>query len=58
MREIIKLICTGPGGESKSSCAGNNMYASTKNKKASTKKIELRKYCKHCNKHTIHKEGK
>ena len=55
MREIIKLICTGDG---KISCSGNNMYATTKNKKASTKKVELRKYCKHCNKHTVHKEGK
>lgn len=55
MREIIKLICTGDG---KVPCSGNNLYASTKNKKASTKKIELRKHCKFCNKHTIHKEGK
>jgi large subunit ribosomal protein L33 len=55
MRDIIKLICT---GLDKIPCSGNNLYSTTKNKKASTKKLELKKFCKYCRKHTIHKEGK
>jgi large subunit ribosomal protein L33 len=55
MREIIKLLCSGDG---KIPCQGGAMYSTTKNKKASTKKLELRKFCKMCKKHTIHKEGK
>ncbi|KAB8038077.1 50S ribosomal protein L33 [Silvanigrella paludirubra] len=55
MRDIIKLICSGDG---KISCSGNNLYSTTKNKKASTKKLELKKYCKYCRKHTLHRESK
>ena len=55
MREIIKLVCTGDG---KIGCSGNNLYSTTKNKKANTKKLEFKKYCKFCHKHTLHKEGK
>ncbi len=33
-------------------------YWSSKNKKLVTRKIELKKYCKWCNKNTIHKELK
>lgn len=55
MREIIKLICTGDG---KVACSGNNLYSTTKNRKAATKKLELKKFCKYCRHHTVHKEGK
>ncbi len=55
MRDIIKLICTGDGSVR---CSGNNLYSTTKNKKTTTKKLELRKYCKFCRQHTVHKEGK
>ena len=33
-------------------------YFTHKSKKAGEKKLELKKYCKWCRKHTIHKEGK
>ena len=31
---------------------------SSKNKKSVERKIELKKFCKHCRKNTVHKEGK
>ncbi len=33
-------------------------YATEKNKKNTTSKIELKKYCPFCSKHTVHKETK
>ncbi len=49
MREIITLQC----GE----CKERN-YSTTKNKKTTTGRIELSKFCKRCRKHTAHKEVK
>lgn len=49
MREIITLACT--------ACKRRN-YTTTKNKKTTTGKLELSKYCRFCRKHTNHKEIK
>jgi large subunit ribosomal protein L33 len=49
MQEIISLAC----GE----CKRRN-YTTTKNKKTNTDKLELKKFCRSCRKHTAHKEGK
>ncbi|VAW34630.1 LSU ribosomal protein L33p @ LSU ribosomal protein L33p, zinc-dependent [hydrothermal vent metagenome] len=49
MREIITFECT--------ECKRRN-YSSTKNKKTTTDRIELKKYCKFCRRHTNHKETK
>ena len=49
MREIITFAC--------SECKNRN-YSSWKNKKVTKDKIELSKYCRHCRKHTPHKELK
>ena len=49
MRDNITLQC----GE----CKRRN-YATTKNKKKTTERLELNKYCNHCRKHTAHKETK
>jgi len=49
MRTIILFQCT--------ECKNKN-YSSMKNKKNTTEKIELSKFCKHCRKHTPHKETK
>ncbi len=49
MQEIITLICT--------SCKNKN-YTTTKNKKNHPDKLELKKYCKFCRKHTVHREVK
>ncbi len=48
-REIITLQC--------SECKNRN-YTTTKNKKTMTEKVELRKFCRHERKHTIHREVK
>ena len=47
--KLIKLICAG--------CKRIN-YWTRKNKKKVERKIELKKFCKWCKKHTVHKEGK
>jgi len=49
MRDNIILACT--------ECKRRN-YTSTKNKKRTTGKLELKKYCPHCRKHILHKETK
>lgn len=46
---LIKLAC--------SKCKRTN-YWSRKNRKLVERKIELKKYCKWCKKHTSHKEAK
>ncbi|MGB6838937.1 MAG: 50S ribosomal protein L33 [Microgenomates group bacterium] len=47
-REIVALIC--------SECKSQN-YATTRNKINMEKKLEIKKYCKTCKKHTLHKES-
>ncbi|MDO8282043.1 MAG: 50S ribosomal protein L33 [Thermodesulfovibrionia bacterium] len=49
MQDIILLQCT--------SCKHKN-YSTTKNKKNTKEKLNLKKYCKHCREHVIHKETK
>ncbi len=49
MRELVTLAC--------SECKRRN-YTSTRDKKKNKEKLELRKYCPYCRKHTIHKEVK
>ncbi|MHB1606698.1 MAG: 50S ribosomal protein L33 [Leptospirales bacterium] len=49
MREIITLACT--------QCKERN-YSSMKNKRNTPDKVELNKYCRRCNDHTVHKETK
>ena len=49
MREIITLECT--------VCKRRN-YTTTKEKKNTPGRLELKKYCKFDRKHTVHKETK
>ena len=49
MRVKITLVC--------SECKQRN-YDSTKNKKSDPDRLELKKYCRFCRKHTLHKESK
>ncbi|HAX78683.1 MAG TPA: 50S ribosomal protein L33, partial [Cyanobacteria bacterium UBA11372] len=37
---------------------GVSRYTSTKNRRNTTARLELKKFCTHCNKHTVHKEIK
>ncbi|MFH2011768.1 MAG: 50S ribosomal protein L33 [Pseudomonadota bacterium] len=49
MRDIIILAC----GE----CKRRN-YTTTKNKRTTPNKLELKKYCRFCRSHTLHRETK
>jgi large subunit ribosomal protein L33 len=49
MREIVTLHCT--------ECKRRN-YSTTRNKKTKTEKMELKKFCPFCRKHSVHKESK
>jgi large subunit ribosomal protein L33 len=46
-REIITLACT--------EC-GNRNYTTKKDRRTSTGRLELKKYCRHERKHTLHRE--
>ena len=47
MRTMISLACT--------ECKRRN-YATVKNKKNTTGRVELKKYCPWCRTHTVHRE--
>ena len=49
MADIITMAC--------GDCKRRN-YTTTKNKKTIPDRLELKKYCKFCRKHTSHKETK
>jgi large subunit ribosomal protein L33 len=49
MSDIITLGCT--------ECKQRN-YTTTKNKRKNPTKLELKKYCRFCKTHTLHKETK
>ena len=49
MREKVILICE--------ECLSRN-YTTTKNPQKQVERIELKKFCKNCNKYTIHKESR
>ena len=42
----------------KSGVPGVSRYATTKNKKTTTARLEVKKFCKYERKHTVHKEVK
>ncbi len=48
-REIIQFQC----GECK-----NRNYSKTKNKRTTTERLELKKFCPYCRKHRQHRETK
>ena len=49
MRDIIILACT--------DCKRRN-YNTTKNKRKTTDRLEMKKYCRWCRRHTAHRETK
>jgi len=49
MREIITYECT---------VCKNRNYTETKNKKQHPDRLETKKFCRYCRKHTLHKETK
>ncbi len=49
MRDIITLACN--------DCKRRN-YSTTKNKKKTSERLEMKKYCPSCRAHTVHRETK
>lgn len=49
MRDIVTLRCE--------ECKQRN-YTTTRNKKKQQEKLQIKKYCRFCQKHTVHKEVK
>ncbi|MFB4165660.1 50S ribosomal protein L33 [Alteribacillus sp. JSM 102045] len=49
MRNKVVLACT--------NCFSRN-YTTEKNKQKQTDRIEMKKFCKQCNAHTLHRETK
>ncbi len=58
-RIIITLECTQcrQDGISKRSL-GVSRYTTSKNRRNTPEKLEISKYCRYCNSHTVHKEIK
>jgi large subunit ribosomal protein L33 len=54
-RVVIHLECTTCR---KSGQPGVSRYTSEKNKRTTTSRLELKKYCRYEKKHTLHKEVK
>ena len=57
-RLIIILECTECRNNFTQRSEGVSSYCTQKNRKNTSERLELNKYCKYCNKHTNHKEIK
>mgnify|MGYP000377024388 CR=1 FL=1 len=57
-RILITLECTECRSNNHKQSAGVSRYLTQKNRRNNPARMELKKYCPHCNKATIHKEIK
>ena len=57
-RLLIILECTECRTNKIKRSTGISRYTTTKDRKNTPNRIELKKFCRHCNKHIIHKEIK
>ncbi len=57
-RILITLECTECRSNTNKRSEGVSRYITQKNRRNNPERLELKKYCKHCNKRTIHKEIK
>lgn len=58
LRPIITLECIECRANSEKRSPGVSRYTTTKNRRNTPTRLELKKHCRHCNRHTIHKEIK
>ena len=58
VRLTITLECTECRTNISKRSPGVSRYTTQKNRRNTTGRLELKKFCTHCNKHTIHKETK
>lgn len=57
-RIAITLECKECRESTEKRSAGVSRYLSSKNRRNTPEKLEISKYCRYCNKHTIHREVK
>jgi large subunit ribosomal protein L33 len=57
-RLTVTLECTECRKSGVKRLAGVSRYTTKKNRKNTPERIELKKFCRYCNKHQIHKEIK
>jgi len=57
-RILITLECTECRSNLDKRSSGVSRYSTQKNRRNNPERMELNKYCPHCNKRTIHKEIK
>jgi large subunit ribosomal protein L33 len=57
-RIVITIECIECRKNENKRSAGISRYLTSKNRRNTPDKLELLKYCRHCNKHTNHKEIK
>jgi len=58
VRIVVTLECTECRSNTDKRSPGVSRYTSTKNRRNTTARLELKKFCTHCNRHTVHKEIK
>lgn len=57
-RIIIHLECTTCRTNTNKRSEGVSRYTTRKNRRNTPARLEIKKFCPHCNSHTIHKETK
>jgi large subunit ribosomal protein L33 len=57
-RIVITLECSECRQSDIQRTPGVSRYLTSKNRRNTPQKLEISKYCRYCNKHTIHKETK
>jgi len=57
-RIVITLECTECRQNENKRSNGVSRYLTSKNRRNTPDKLQISKFCKYCNKHTIHKETK
>ena len=58
VRILVTLECTECRSNTNKRTNGVSRYATTKNRRNNPNRLELKKFCAHCNSHTLHKEIK
>nr|AOW70758.1 ribosomal protein L33 [Monodopsis sp. MarTras21] len=57
-RIIIHLECTTCRTNTNKRSGGVSRYTTRKNRRNTPARLEIKKFCPHCNSHTLHKETK
>lgn len=57
-RILVTLECIECSKNNAQRSPGVSRYATKKNRKNNPNRLELKKFCRHCNLHTVHKETK